>query len=116
MRRHLPLLAASSALALAACTGDADLPAPAPAALTRSPVDAYTRVLLTAANAGSSNGEGDNFGAAVAFGDFDRDGFQDLAVAAPDDEVGTVRAGQVFIFRGAAGGGLTYSQTLNQGS
>ncbi|HET6749579.1 MAG TPA: hypothetical protein VFL71_09980 [Actinomycetes bacterium] len=51
--------------------------------------------------------QGDSFGAAVAKGDFNNDGFFDLAVGAPGEDVGTVaEAGAVNLLYGS-GGGLT---------
>ena len=48
---------------------------------------------------------GDRFGAALAGGDFDGDGFDDLAVGTPGDKVGTVAdAGSVQILYGSAAG------------
>ncbi|MBK6942167.1 MAG: FG-GAP repeat protein [Planctomycetes bacterium] len=45
----------------------------------------------------------DTFGAAIAAGGFDNDGFDDLAVGAPDAPVGdVVRAGAVFVYRGGS--------------
>jgi hypothetical protein len=47
----------------------------------------------------------DHFGAALACGDFDGDGFDDLAVGAPDEDVsGWVNAGAVNIIYGSSGG------------
>lgn len=53
---------------------------------------------------GSSESE-DSFGSTVAAGDFDGDGRADLAVGAPGERVGTVRAaGAVTVLRGSADG------------
>jgi hypothetical protein len=60
--------------------------------------------------------EEDRFGWAVASGDFDSDGAADLAVGAPDENVGnTIAAGAVSVLYGS-GGGLTTSgaQTFTQ--
>jgi hypothetical protein len=48
---------------------------------------------------------GDQFGAALAAGDFNGDGFADLAAGAPSERVGsTVGAGAVSVWPGSAGG------------
>ena len=48
--------------------------------------------------------EGDAFGFAVATGDFDQDGFADLAAGAPEENVGsTADAGAVSVLYGSAG-------------
>ena len=50
-------------------------------------------------------GAGDRFGATLAVGDFDRDGFDDLVVGAPGDTVGDAAgAGQIHIIYGTADG------------
>jgi hypothetical protein len=69
--------------------------------------------LFTQANAET----GDQFGAALAAGDFDDDGVFDLAVGAPGEDIGgTGDAGAVTILFGSAGGLTTAgSQTLFQG-
>lgn len=60
---------------------------------------------------------GDLFGAAIATGDFNFDGFVDLAVGAPGENVGaTVDAGAVNVFYPDPNGGVhPGSQTLTQG-
>ncbi len=48
---------------------------------------------------------GDEFGEQLASGDFNHDGFADLAAAAPTEDVGTVqKAGAVSVLPGSAGG------------
>ena len=46
----------------------------------------------------------DDFGSALAAGDFDGDGFDDLAVGAPGETVGSVSAGAVNVIYGSANG------------
>jgi hypothetical protein len=60
----------------------------------------------------------DNFGASLAAGDFNGDGFFDLAAGAPGEDLGgTVDAGAVIVLFGSAGGITTAGhQTLVQGS
>ncbi len=54
---------------------------------------------------GSTAEEGDAFGRALASGDFNADGFTDLAVGAPGETVGSVfAAGAVNVLFGSAGG------------
>jgi hypothetical protein len=48
---------------------------------------------------------GDEFGEQLASGDFNHDGFADLAAAAPTEDIGTVqKAGAVSVLSGSAGG------------
>jgi FG-GAP repeat len=48
---------------------------------------------------------GDSFGAVVSSGDYDGDGFDDLAIAAPNKDVGSkTEAGQVYVLYGGGGG------------
>lgn len=58
---------------------------------------------------------GDGFGKAIASGDFDGNGYADLAVAAPGEDLGSVRdAGQVIVFFGRPDGNLQqYPTALN---
>jgi hypothetical protein len=49
---------------------------------------------------GGSEEVGDRFGAALAAGDFDGDGVDDLAVGAPGEALGPIPAGIVWIYRG----------------
>jgi FG-GAP repeat protein len=60
---------------------------------------------------------GDSFGSALSAGDFDNDGFSDLAVGAPDEAIGTVRfAGAINVLYGSADGLTgTGSQAFWQG-
>ncbi|MFK7885939.1 MAG: alkaline phosphatase D family protein [Gammaproteobacteria bacterium] len=58
------------------------------------------------ANVLGVNATGDRFGAALAAGDFDGDGFEDLAIGIPgeDGANGEIDSGAVSILRGAEGG------------
>jgi FG-GAP repeat len=60
----------------------------------------------------------DAFGWSVASGDFDADGFDDLAVGVPNEEIdGTSFVGAVHVFYGSWGGlGAARSQLWNPGS
>ena len=58
---------------------------------------------------------GDHFGTAITVGFFNGDSFADLAVGAPDENVGAiVDAGAASVFLGSAGGLSATSQTLVQ--
>jgi hypothetical protein len=61
--------------------------------------------LFTQSSAGGRAEAGDRFGKVVAVGNFNGDGFGDLAVAAPGEDVGPVRdAGAVSVLYGSASG------------
>lgn len=65
-----------------------------------------------------SNEPGDWFGHSLAAGDFDGDGYADLAIGAPQEDVGIIRdAGRAVVLRGSPGG-LTAAgaHLLGQGS
>jgi FG-GAP repeat len=68
---------------------------------------------LTQSNAGLSNEAGDLFGTALAGGDFNKDGFADLAVGAPGEVVGSAKSGDIVVFPGSASG-LTAGHGFNQ--
>lgn len=71
------------------------------------PVDSYRRAIVSARNAGGTAGAGDRFGEVLASGDFDADGYVDAVVGAPNDDIGGVRSGAVYVFRGSAAGTTT---------
>ncbi len=55
--------------------------------------------------AGSTNEAGDQFGRALAAGDFDGDGYEDLAVGVPyEDQDGLTNVGMVVVFYGSSSG------------
>ena len=57
------------------------------------------------AGVASAAESGDDFGDALAVGDFDNDGFDDLAIGVPGEDVGTVaNAGAVNVLHGSAAG------------
>ncbi|HEY8059716.1 MAG TPA: peptidoglycan DD-metalloendopeptidase family protein [Acidimicrobiales bacterium] len=63
---------------------------------------------------GVRNESGDQFGAALATGDFDGDGFDDLAVGAPGEDVNRVAvAGAVTVFSGSSEGLTTAGRELS---
>jgi hypothetical protein len=53
---------------------------------------------------------GDHFGAALAAGDYDGDGDDDLAVGVPDEAIGSIAsAGALHVLKGTSGSGLTHT-------
>lgn len=71
-------------------------------------------LLVQPANASGGPETGDRYGSAVALGDFDGDGFADLAVGVPGEDVGdTVDAGAVEIHRGSRAGLVAQADTVS---
>jgi hypothetical protein len=71
---------------------------------------------LIQADSGAGDEAGDRFGAALAAGDFNKDGVTDLAVGVPGEAIGTTaRAGAIAVYNGVAGTGLGKSKGYNQG-
>ncbi len=67
---------------------------------------------ISQAEAGAINQGGDRFGAALAVGDFNRDGYDDLVVGAPGKNPGNLpQAGAVYVFWGGLVG-LGHGQKL----
>ena len=78
------------------------------------PTTIITGSFITQSDAGEVNEAGDLFGAALAVGDFDGDGIQDLAVGAPGDMLGAANSGSVYVFSGSTAGittGFQITQT-----
>jgi len=64
-----------------------------------------------------SSEAGDRFGPAVANGDFDGDGFADLAIGSPGEDLKTLGAGAVAIlYGGPAGVGTRRDRTIHEPS
>jgi hypothetical protein len=60
---------------------------------------------LTEASLGGTNQAGNGFGSALAVGDFNQDGYADLAIGTPGETVaGLANAGAVYVVRGSATG------------
>ncbi len=80
------------------------------------PLDPHFFFQVTQSDAGIANEAGDRFGAALATGDFDGDGFDDLVVGAPLEDVGSTESGAVTLFFGSPtgiGNGDFIDQTLS---
>jgi hypothetical protein len=70
-----------------------------------SGIDATGNAFFSQADAGGTNEAGDRFGAALATGDFDGSGDADLAVGAPNEDIGSVAdAGAINVLYGGASG------------
>ena len=77
---------------------------PALAAAGCVTADTYQHHELDPGKAAASFVSGAKFGAATVIGDFNRDGFGDVAVGAPADSAGGVASGAVYVFLGSANG------------
>ncbi|MFD0887597.1 FG-GAP repeat protein, partial [Streptosporangium algeriense] len=78
-------------------------PAPVWAATPCAVADPYSHREVTPADVGGGAATaGARFGSVVVSGDFDKDGFADVAVGAPNDSVGGAAAGSVSVFKGSA--------------
>lgn len=66
---------------------------------------------------GGAAEEDDHFGSALAAGDFNGDGYDDLAVGIPEEDIGTTAdAGGMMILYGSAGGLTAAGTVWNEGS
>jgi astacin (peptidase family M12A)/FG-GAP repeat protein len=82
--------------------------------VSRGGVSGFTP--LVTLGEGSLAADDDLFGSALATGDFDNDGRDDLAVGAPGrSEGGNKQAGRVFLFRGTAAGPQAHSSFTQAG-
>lgn len=79
--------------------------------LTTNDINSIYRVYH---NPVGANEAGDQFGNAVAHGDFDGDGYDDLAVGVPLEELGEIRSGVVSVFKGNSVGQLVPWMSLDQ--
>ncbi|MGX1955937.1 N-acetylmuramoyl-L-alanine amidase [Streptomyces anulatus] len=79
---------------------------------------AANRSVLTQETEGVPGGseDGDGFGSASAFGDFDRDGYQDLVVSSPGEEVtaGAIDEGGLSVLRGGLNGLTGLAGMINE--
>ncbi|MFG1681504.1 FG-GAP-like repeat-containing protein [Nonomuraea sp. NPDC049269] len=82
----------------------------APAAAPCTAADLYTRRVAAPATATA----GARFGATAVSGDFNKDGYADVAVGAPQDTVGGVAGGSVTVFKGSANGLVTPGTRITQ--
>jgi FG-GAP repeat len=92
------LVVVGAAPGLAAC---------APGTVTR-------KVVTPSGAAGGASVANAKWGSAVASGDFNKDGFADLAVGAYNDKVGSVVSGTVSVFNGSASGLSTSGTRITQ--
>jgi hypothetical protein len=79
--------------------------------LTANDINTLYRLYNKAVGAEEAN---DWFGYALAVGDFDDDGYQDLAVGSPYEEIGSVMAGAVAVYKGNSYGRLAPWMMLTQ--
>ncbi len=77
-----------------------------PQGLSAGRMETWTQNSAGIAGQSPDGGSGDSFGHAVAVGDFDGDGYDDLAIGVPweSENLGSPQGGVVHIVRGSAGG------------
>lgn len=63
-----------------------------------------TGKVLLQSEFGAADEAGDLYGSTLATGDFNKDGWADLAVGTPGEQIGTIQAGAVAVFYGSAAG------------
>ena len=74
------------------------------AALPAATADLFDQLTLSPVDSGQNPVAGADFAAAVAVGDFNKDGYADLALGTPGEAIRTVKAGPAAVFYGSSAG------------
>jgi hypothetical protein len=74
-----------------------------------------TGKVLLQSSYGAADEAGDLFGSALTTGDFNKDGYADLAIGSPGEQIGTVKAGAIGVFYGSSTG-LSSANGFDQSS